>query len=71
MKKITLLCLLLSIIAMSANAQYKKGDIELEGEVSYTNIEGINSYKIAPEVNIFLSEHWAIEAGISLSGNDD
>ena len=59
MKKITLLCLLLSIIAMSANAQYKKGDIELEGEVSYTNIEGINSYKIAPEVNIFLSEHWA------------
>ena len=37
---------------MSANAQYKKGDIELEGEVSYTNIEGINSYKIAPEVNI-------------------
>ena len=54
MKKITLLCLLLSIIGMSANAQYKKGDIELEGEVSYTNVEGINSYKIAPEVNIFL-----------------
>lgn len=71
MKKITLLCLLSGIAIMNVNAQYKKGDVELEGEVSYINVEGNNSYNIAPEVNIFLNEHWAIEAGISLSGNDD
>ena len=68
MKKTILLTIALITGIYSANAQYKKGDIELGGEISYKVTDGFHQFAISPEAEFFLNEHWAINTGISLFG---
>lgn len=70
MKKNLLLAIVIIVSIFSANAQYKKGDIELGGEISYKVTDGFHQFAISPEVEFFLDEHWAINAGVSLFGNN-
>ena len=70
MKKTILLIIALITGIYSANAQYKKGDIELGGEISYKVTDGFHQFAISPEAEFFLNEHWAINTGISLFGNN-
>ena len=70
MKKTILLIIALITGIYSANAQYKKGDIELGGEISYKVTDGFHQFAVSPEAEFFLNEHWAINTGISLFGNN-
>ena len=49
MKKTILLIIALITGIYSANAQYKKGDIELGGEISYKVTDGFHQFAISPE----------------------
>ena len=69
MKKTILLTVTLIACIYSVNAQYKKGDIELGGEISYKVTDGFHQFAISPEAEFFLNEHWAINTGISLFGD--
>ena len=48
MKKTILLTIALITGIYSANAQYKKGDIELGGEISYKVTDGFHQFAISP-----------------------
>jgi len=63
MKKMFSILAVLTILAVSANAQssFKKSDKILEGTASYVKTEGADaSYSLAPTVGYFLTDKFAI-----------
>jgi len=63
MKKMFSILAVLTIFAVSANAQssFKKSDVILEGTASYVKTEGADaSYSLAPTIGYFLTEKFAI-----------
>jgi outer membrane protein len=63
MKKMFSILAVLTILAVSANAQsnFKKSDKILEGTASYVKTEGTDaSYSLAPTVGYFLTDKFAI-----------
>jgi hypothetical protein len=69
MKKF-LLVLVVSLISLFSNAQFKKSDKILEGSVSYSKSKGTDAeYSVSPSLGIFLSEKFAL--GVSLGIGED
>jgi outer membrane protein len=63
MKKMFSILAVLTIFAVSANAQssFKKSDVILEGTASYSKTEGLDAtYSIAPSIGYFLTDKFAI-----------